>query len=262
MILHQDQQETLYTMKSLKVALCISGLCRLPERHVVAQHNKMVAAFRPAIIFYHTWKGYQHIVPQALHEQLLLTDEPIVDYCPVTDTLPSRNKKHADYLKRKSIDSFKKHNNATKQIHAHADIVKANQQQLADVDVIIRARWDSLVSLKVNFDPWILAAAEKGPVGFMHRKADNLDTLRVSAKTDDDNDWCEYLPDIIIMHSPKHFRPDLVKQLHDQHLLRSAEWGWYQVLSQPYGDIHTSIRGGAKSSDGHGRNVILEKQNE
>ena len=58
------------------------------------------------------------------------------------------------------------------------------------------------------------------------------------------DDWYGYLPDNMIMHRREHFDSDLVKTLHKEKNLAPAEFGWYQVMSEPYGDIHTSVHGG------------------
>jgi len=242
----------------MKVAVCVSGLCRLPQNTVLERNKQQQSIFHTADFYYHTWDGYQHMVPSPIQDRLYVSDEPTVDYCPVTDTPPSRNKKHEDYVRLKSQRAYTKHKHSTKQIIAHADLLKTFDKN--QYDVIVRLRWDSKLSNKVNFNQWLKVAKDQGPVGFMHRRVDNLDVVRVADQTAESNDWCEYLPDIVIMHSPKHFDPATVYLLHNQKVLRAAEWGWYQVLSQPYGDIHTSIRGGAKSSDGHGRMIKVEKR--
>ena len=53
------------------------------------------------------------------------------------------------------------------------------------------------------------------------------------------------LSDTIVMHKEEHFDPKLVMQLHREKQLLSSEWGWWQVMSKPFGgDNHTCIYGG------------------
>jgi hypothetical protein len=50
----------------------------------------------------------------------------------------------------------------------------------------------------------------------------------------------------LIIHHRKHFDVKQVTQLDKNCELLPNEWGWYQVLSAPYGGIHTSVHGFAK----------------
>lgn len=245
----------------LNVALCISGLSRLNDSALTTRTVRDIEKkMKAAAVFYHTWDGYQIGVPREFHEELLTTPEPIVNYDPVLDPDPSINQKQVDYRRLKQSGPLAKHRHANKQIIAHANIVEHNWEYLKGCDVIVRARWDSVLANNVNWDEWLTIAADLGPVGFMTRSKDNFGKIWVREKTKECNDWCEYLPDILIMHSPKHCNPQDAYNLFEAKQLRSAEWGWWQVLSAPYGgDIHTSIRGVARSSDGHGRRFNYAK---
>mgnify|MGYP001178985969 CR=1 FL=1 len=75
--------------------------------------------------------------------------------------------------------------------------------------------------------------------------ANKLIPLSEKAQNDKNDDWYGYLPDSLIMHRREHFDTSLVTKLHSEKNLAPAEWGFYQVMSEPYGDIHTSIHGGA-----------------
>jgi hypothetical protein len=87
---------------------------------------------------------------------------------------------------------------------------------------------------------------DKGPVGFMirpNRGQSIHEDLPVSTNKDDD--WYQFLPDALIFHRKEQYNVDYVYELHEQKNLLPAEWGWYQIMSKPYGDIHTSVHGGA-----------------
>ena len=65
-------------------------------------------------------------------------------------------------------------------------------------------------------------------------------------ENDINNDWFHFLPSSLIIHHRKHFDVKQVTQLDKNCELLPNEWGWYQVLSAPYGGIHTSVHGFAK----------------
>ncbi len=50
--------------------------------------------------------------------------------------------------------------------------------------------------------------------------------------------WEQYLMDLIMFHPRKLFKKELMLSLHEKQELLAAEFGWYQVLSQPHGDTH------------------------
>ena len=48
------------------------------------------------------------------------------------------------------------------------------------------------------------------------------------------------------MRPQKHFDHAMVRKLVKNEALLPAQWGWYQILSEPYGDIHSSVHGFAQ----------------
>ena len=64
-------------------------------------------------------------------------------------------------------------------------------------------------------------------------------------KNDINDDWYCFLADSLIFHAPKHFNPKYVQQLHADKNLWPAEWGWWQVLSEPNNNIHNCYHGGS-----------------
>lgn len=115
-----------------------------------------------------------------------------------------------------------------------------------DYDLIMRTRWETMVSKKFNYNRYKQIAIDKGPIGFMIRPNRNQSIdgdLEVSK--DKSDDWFQFLPDALIFHKKEQFNTKLVRELHVQKNLLPAEWGWHQILSKPYGDIHTSVHGGA-----------------
>ena len=236
----------------MKTAILVTGQYRPHVKDASLLIKKMESVFK-APMFFHTWDNGVDKVPIEYHNRLEYCKEPVVDYHPISDIeWVGKHGKWDDYRKKRLLYSKTQH--ASKQILAYADLLSKIPD---DFDVLIRMRWDVLVSKKVNFKPYLEKAYEEGPVGFMVRgnRGHNLDKLvdvpkddfRVGGGTFKNimNDWYGYLPDSLIMHKREHFDIDLVKKLHKEKNLAPAEWGWYQVMSEPYGDIHTSIHGGA-----------------
>jgi len=238
----------------MKIAFCVSGACRIkPEQAKKLHHDRLSVMPSGMDVYLHTWNRFESYVPKEFKDNLLLTKEPTVSYNPLTETKAlDKSPKYKQFAQSKlfkTSNSNPKHKNSTKQILAHADVVSSFDYN--DYDVIVRCRWDSVLG-RIDFIPWLEQARDVGPVGFMTRVRQGYDVNNIvlAEKSYDDKDWSQYLPDILIFHAPRHFDPQLVYNLDQNKELRAAEWGWYQVISEPYGDIHTSIKGGAKSSDG------------
>ena len=50
----------------------------------------------------------------------------------------------------------------------------------------------------------------------------------------------------VVENNRKHFDHAMVRKLVKNEALLPAQWGWYQILSEPYGDIHSSVHGFAQ----------------
>lgn len=228
----------------MRIALCINGIYRpnvypTPTKLIDRMINKFGAD-----TFFHTWEEYKHTVPKDYHHNLFACDEPVLNYHPVTDNkVGCKHAKYEEYKNKRILHDKMAH--ASKQILGYADLL--SKIDVSKYDVIIRARWDTIISSIVDFAPFIDSAVSS-PVGFMirpnrgHLIDDIIEVSKTSGKSDD---WYGYLPDVLIFHNPKLFNINYVHQLHKDQSLLPAEWGWYQVLSEPYGDIHYSIHGGA-----------------
>jgi hypothetical protein len=232
----------------MKTALLITGQYRPHVEGAKQLIEHMEDVFKTHT-FFHTWNEDVAKVPIEYHNRLVYCKEPEVDYHPISDIeWIGKHGKWDKYLQERLLYHKTQHQN--KQILAYADLLSKVPD---DFDVLIRTRWDVLVSGKVNFKPYIEKAYEEGPVGFMSRpkRGHTVDQLIELPKEDTQqvlkfklDDWYGYLPDNMIMHRREHFDSDLVKTLHKEKNLAPAEFGWYQVMSEPYGDIHTSVHGG------------------
>ena len=132
---------------------------------------------------------------------------------------------------------------SSKQILGYADVVSKITKEY---DVMVRTRWDSLLSNQINFQPYLEEALDH-PVGFMTRpgRGHTVDKISNVNKNDINDDWYCFLADSLIFHAPKHFNPKYVQQLHADKNLWPAEWGWWQVLSEPNNNIHNCYHGGS-----------------
>ena len=128
----------------------------------------------------------------------------------------------------------KKHN--SKQIIAHYRLVNSLPSKYK---TIIKLRYDTILSTKVNFIPFIERAQNGEVVGFSGsvpgRNVD--DPLKELGK----KEW--YLLDHLIFH-PREKLQNVDKLFKDKNLL-GAEWGWYQVLCHQWNDDNfMNVEGG------------------
>jgi len=223
----------------MKIALCINGVYRpwvTPKPPVLI--NMMKDVLKPTDIFLHTWTEHKDSNPyDTLH-----CPEPVLDYHPVDDVdVGIDHTKFISYKQYKTVHN--KTANRSKQLLGYADLLSKIPD---DYDLIIRARWETIVSQSFDFDKYKKIALDKGPVGFMirpNRGQSIHKDLPVSENKDDD--WYQFLPDALIFHRREHYNIEYVHRLHQSKQLLPAEWGWYQIMSEPYGVIHTSVHGGA-----------------
>lgn len=233
----------------MKIALLITGQYRPKVTHAEKLIPTMMEIFN-CPVFFHTWNDNVTKIPIEYHDRLVYCKEPETNYHPISDIeWVGKHGKWKEYKTKNLLYDKTKYHHL--QILAYADLLSKVPD---DFDVLVKTRWDMLVSNKVNFKPYIEKAYEEGPVGFMTRggRKHDLDELIELPKEDTNqeiqfqmDDWYGFLPDHIIMHRREHFDIDLVKKLHREKNLAAAEFGWYQVMSEPYGDIHTSVHGGA-----------------
>lgn len=223
----------------MRVGVIVNGI---PRKNPDGLMKKMRTQWSEYDIYYHTWEGQK--TPKGL--SVITCPEPELTYHPIYDTeRENQNFKYQYYRNnRKKVRAkhFDKQHHAFKQIIGYADAYDKIGGD--EYDVLIRTRWDLRVS---NFDwsEYIERAYEEGPVGTMFRsKRKDSESLPV-VETDDEN-RVQFLPDIMIMHRAEDFDSLYVRHLYETQELWGAEWGWWQVLSEPYGDNHLSLRGGAK----------------
>lgn len=243
----------------MKVAVCISGICRGNVKlnlHHLREHF-------PYDYFFATWKSKEKDVQTHLPDvQYNTYDEPTLHYHPIGDIDGPPAPKlmiQREYCKTKRWGPgtgeqwYERTKHHTKQILIHDMLLKDIPEEY---DMIIRARFDTYVSPNVNFQEYLNISYQRNiAVGFgtrtsRHKNINQIvEIAKIYPNGKDDSisqDWGWYLMDPLIMHPRKLWDHERVQSMHENKQLAAAEFGWYQVLSEPYGDTHTSVYGGAQ----------------
>lgn len=234
----------------MKIAVCFSGIVR----GNIERNIKSAKMHFGDNVFFSTWKGLARDKFDDLGCSYF--DEPKIHYnpwmeCEVESPHPKYKAYKRDFLSGKSMNSKLVH--ASKQIVGHAHQLK--HQVPEEYDLIVRTRWDTFISKNVDFKEYIkYAYEEEASVGFSIRgnRHSNVHRMveipKVYPKKKQDgsvsNDWGWWLNDNLIIHHRNRFDSDKVFDMYENKQLLPAEYGWYQVLSQPKDD-HLSIYGGA-----------------
>lgn len=240
----------------MKIAVCISGICR----GNVSKNIKLMKHHFPFDYFYATWKGMENDVKNySFSDEVYYFDEPKMHYHPMMDTVTNLKIPKYWTLRKKMLNGSlknlsKKTFHHTKQILIHNYLLREIPE---DYDMIIRMRYDTLLSKKVNFETLLSESYnQKTAIGFGTRKSRHKDFNLMkevpkiypefNPKKDVSQDWGWYLMDPLIFHRRDMFNHELVEKLHKEKKLLPAEYGWYQILSEPYGDSHRSFYGGCQ----------------
>ena len=250
----------------MKVAVLYSGH---PRGNWIKNSTSHENHFRKYDKFYSTWTNQVSNMPPGLEYKTY--KEPEIKYNCITDTpkeslTPKLRGNRARALKEKGYRERVFHQ--TKQILNMAYML---QDLPEEYDMIIRIRYDTHLSYRVDFTPWLEKSYEEScAVGFGTRwtrhKDYNLLTEvekhyppRISKEVkitkeefkaifavDGSQDWGWYLMDPLIFFPRKIFDIDRVFQYNEEKKLLPAENGWYQILSEPYGDNHHCVYGGVQ----------------
>jgi len=234
----------------MKIALCLSGLYRgnISENIKSFKHH-----FPLADIFMSSW--YSSRIPK----NIIKHKEPEIHYHPYiscNEDCPApkyQSYKAIGYSGKGQMNPERtKHH--TKQIIAHA-LLLSEIKNLDSYDLIIRLRYDTVLSYYVSFDEYLNKSYnENVAIGFGTRVSRHpymnilKEVPRIYPNGDDtiSQDWGWYLMDPMIIHKPEKFNIDMVFDLHNKNSLLPAEYGWYQILSKPYRDDHICVYGGAQ----------------
>ncbi len=239
----------------MKPAICISGLARGNMKRNI---NHLKKAFPNIPMFFASWEETKNDISEQF--KCSYYPEPQMHYNPWSECIidnphPKYHVYKKNFLMTKlngqSMPNEARLLNATKQLIAHA-------YQLADLpkeyDMIIRARWDTVVSNKLDFTSYLEQSYnEKMAIGFAIRgdrhiildKFKDIDHIYIQEDTDHkwSRDWSYWINDNMVFHRRDMYDCDLVHKLHKEKRLWPAEYGWYQMLSSM--DNHHCVYGGA-----------------
>lgn len=222
----------------MNIAICVSGV-NDKDSKITEQLRRW---FPGQPIYYHTFTNRTNLVPQEFHDRLYTMHYPKWHYHPMEVTPPSKHEKYGEYVKSKKM--FDEFYFGIVPIIQHFDLLKKIPLHH---DLIIRVDWNTRLDRQVNLNHHLRYAYENGPVGFMTRKgrgsqfgSGHWSDVDKENKSDD---WYGYLPFDFLIHHRKHACHKTFKTLLKEHKLYPNQWGWYQVMSEPFGDIHTSVHG-------------------
>lgn len=225
----------------MKVAVCVSGL--LTGNYIHRNNSVQKQKFPYADFYYATWTREENKFKKYFpDDQCFFFEEPKMHYHPYYAEnfsseyfIETRNW----ILKTNKLEWSSHH---TKQILIHSWLLDKISD---DYDVIIRTRFDGFIlkDEKANFLPFVQDS-------FEHNRANCFAvTQKPKFKMLYESDYIKtpkmkyWLLDQLIIH-PKHLLDTkLVSDLHETKQLRAAEYGWHQVLSEPYGNNHRNWHG-------------------
>ena len=226
----------------MQLAVCLTGV-NDKKSNIVEQVHKI---FNGCNLYYHTFTNQTHLLNVRDAERLFTMHYPKWHYHPM-DVSNVKHGKFKKYQEQKLL--WDKLYYGLVPIMSHSDCLKKIPPRF---DLIIRLDYNTILDPQINMNHWLRKAYEKGPVGFMIRENRGPQfgqgrVMEIDKSTPNpQDDWYGFLPSTMILHHRKHFDHSLVRKRVKDCTLAPAEWGWYQVLSEPYGDIHTSVHGFAK----------------
>lgn len=245
----------------MKVAVCISGTIRsLPIECL----ESILYHFKQFDLFFGVWENEDLIFRKTFHKYInnnnvFLIPEPRIRYNCKTDTCqeiihPSTNNKVLS--KKDQIWKGNKINTgAIRQFIAHGHVLSKLD---SSYDMIIRLRYDVLLSKEVNFIPLLEQSYnDKAAYGFAtifnhdkHKKISELNYLlkETLCKREEGLELPSFLYDFMIFHKRELFDVGCMNYLIDRKLLHCNEIGWYQLLSHPYESNHVNYHGGVQLS--------------
>lgn len=238
----------------MKIALCFSGrwneFCHqkwIDRTKRVIPHDKSFAG---------SWSG-QDTVDTTVN---YLFDEPELTYHPVFDTEAYPDS--ASELRRVAfpniINQFEQSGVTHSQLkmayssaHWHKQILIHNEMMKEipkEYDMIVRTRFDVIVSEVIPWKDLIEESySQQIPIGF--NCMNYYGTHGYNELKDMGKETTYYINDALIVHPRDIWDTDLVDSLYMNRELKSAEEGWYQILSEPQGMYHKSYHGGCYLSE-------------
>ena len=222
----------------MKVALCVSG------KWESIDFTNLLRERLPHDDFYTaTYTGSDYNAD-------FYMDEPELTYHPIIDTEPysdQESKHRRTKTESNNKELYHQTNHWHKQILIHDYLMK----NIPECDIVIRARFDTIVSNNINWNEYIQQSFDyQIPIGFntifYNATGRWLYHNKIQENPSDNTQF--FINDALIIHPYDIWDCDLVELLYKQRKLRGAEEGWYQVLSEPSEKYHKSYHGGAYSA--------------
>lgn len=241
----------------MKVAVCVTGLVRSKSPHGNVKRYADIhrERFPDADFFYTTWSDQRPKFEKyfGTEQKCYYYDQPEKPYHPYIDVDP-KHYLHEYYADRvtwaKQLNKTAWTHHHAKQIINYAWLVRDMPK---DYDVLVRIRFDSVISKHNQFDFYIKEAYNKGTVhGFAVTQAHRFNEFYHS----DAPKHKYYMLDQGIIHRADMFDPQLTIDAWNEQRLLAAEWGWYQALSHPHGGIHKNHHGFI-NHDGHVKDMFV-----
>lgn len=225
----------------MRVAVCVSGLV---NGNLLKRNNEVLKSKFPYADFYYaTWSDQKNAFEGVFSNQkCFYFDPPNVHYHPYEakdfDSVHWRETKNW-IVKNKKMDWSKHH---TKQHIIHALLLKQIEKEY---DVIVRTRFDAFAwkDPLADFTPFVEDSLinQRANCFAVTRKSMFKDLYESDYETHPKmRVWCL---DQLIIHPRSLFDPDTVLKLYEDKLLRAAEYGWHQIISEPFGNNHRNWHG-------------------
>ena len=225
----------------MKVAVCVGGIT-YPDSEPLM--GALQQKFPQYDFFFGVWKGRENELSTKLNAWSFEEHKPT--YHPYLDVdLPGMARKVSvirEDMKTKSrrlAPLIEKAPHQTKQIMMHSHMLDMIPPEY---DMIVRTRfdikfidnnnidWEALIEKSYN-ENRAIGIAKKFP--HMPQMFDPKGDPKWGWRL-----WEGYVMDLIMFHPRKLFDKELMLSLHESQTLLAAEFGWYQILSQPFSDNH------------------------
>ena len=215
----------------MKTAIIIGGQLRLDDDVLTLSIDLLKDAFPTADLYLAIWKedwGTRRELIESWGTTVEVIEEYDINYHPYDDNPAMRNT--WNWQKKLKFDNTERHIHQTKQILNHNLMMKKYGK---NYDVIVRARYDSIISPTESFEYYAkLCYNQRSVMSFMNFGTTKGKRKMFNNYRDHDNSRHTYMvyDGGIIIHHADVWDSPLVERLHNDKELLSAEFGWYQVL--------------------------------
>jgi hypothetical protein len=239
----------------MKVAVCVSGVPESRYNLQVRNNRVLKEKFPDADFYYATWKGREEQFYKHFPDDKCETfQEPVMLYHPYMDIKDFSSKDWEEtkawVIRANKIEWTKHH---TKQILIHSMLVNTLKEKY---DIIVRTRFDAFIwnNNRVDFTPYLVDSYENNRANCF------AVTIKPQFKKLYESNYVnnpkmrKWILDQLIIHPRSFFNHDDVTKLHTEKRLRAAEYGWHQIISEPFGNNHRNWHGWVN----HDKNVMVE----